>query len=199
MQQGAQIAGEFYLVDAVNLLLQDGLRMRAQPVEVWLDCGEPETLLETNRHLLSHGRDNSKVASQREGVVILPPVHIDPSAAIRHSVIGPHVTIGADCVIERSLIQDCIIERGSSIRDSTLSASLIGRGARVLVGAPAVVGASNELDAPELLEPGVAAGRASLRGAERRAPATCLVREHRRAAPGYHHAHRRVGRHDRQP
>ena len=33
--------------------------MRTQPVEIWLDAGTPEALLETNRYLLEHGLDNS--------------------------------------------------------------------------------------------------------------------------------------------
>jgi len=49
-----------------------------------------------------------------------------------HSVIGPHVSIGAGCVIRHSLVQDSIIDAGSHIVDSTLSQSLIGRDARVL-------------------------------------------------------------------
>ena len=132
LQGGPPQQGEYYLADAMNVLLQDGLRMRAQRVEVWQDCGTPQTLLETNRYLLSHGRDNSKEAAGRPQVVIVPPVFIDQSAQIERAVIGPHVTIGADCRIERSLIRDSIIEADSTISDSMLSASLVGRGARAV-------------------------------------------------------------------
>lgn len=124
--------GEYYLAEAVNVMLEGGLRMRAQQVEVWQDCGTPQTLLETNRYLLTHSRDNSREASGREQVVIVPPVFIDPSAQIERSVIGPDVTIGAGCHIERSLVRDSIIEANSHIADSMLSESLIGRGARVV-------------------------------------------------------------------
>jgi glucose-1-phosphate thymidylyltransferase len=131
MNSGEQLKGEFYLADAINLMLRDGLKMRTQPVEVWQDCGKPETLLETNRFLLQHGRDNSET-SQRDGVVVVPPVSIDPSAVIQHSVIGPNVTIAADCSIQRSIIQDSIVDIGSHIVDAMLSQSLIGRDAKVL-------------------------------------------------------------------
>jgi glucose-1-phosphate thymidylyltransferase len=130
MESGEQLKGEFYLVDAINLMLRDGMKMRTQPVEVWQDCGKPETLLETNRYLLQHGRDNS-ASAQRDDVVIVPPVSIDPSAVIRHSVIGPNVTIGANCDIQRSIIQDSIVDIGSHIVDAMLSQSLIGRDAKV--------------------------------------------------------------------
>jgi len=131
MQKQVQIGGEFYLVDAINVLLAQGLKMRVEPVEVWQDCGKPESLLETNRYLLDHGRDNSALAAQREGIVVVPPVYIDPTADIQASVIGPHVSIGPDCVIRRSLLRDSIVDAGSHILDTSLSSSLIGREARV--------------------------------------------------------------------
>jgi glucose-1-phosphate thymidylyltransferase len=132
MERRQQLQGEFYLAEAVNVMLEAGLRMRAQQVEVWQDCGTPQTLLETNRYLLSHGRDNSVEAAGRPQVIIVPPVFVDPSAQIERAVIGPHVTIGAGCRIERSLVRDSIIEADSTISDSMLSASLVGRGARAV-------------------------------------------------------------------
>jgi glucose-1-phosphate thymidylyltransferase len=131
MEKGDQLKGEWYLADAINLMLDQGLEMRVEPVEVWKDCGKPEPLLETNRYLLDHGRDNSIEAGKQEGIVIVPPVYIDPSAAIEHSVIGPHVTIGAGCIVKRSMLQNSIVEAGSHISDSNLAGSLIGRDARV--------------------------------------------------------------------
>ena len=131
MHKQVQIGGEFYLVDAINVLLAQGLKMRVEPVEVWQDCGKPESLLETNRYLLDHGRDNSALAAQREGIVVVPPVYIDPTADTQASVIGPHVSIGPDCVIRRSLLRDSIVDAGSHILDTSLSSSLIGREARV--------------------------------------------------------------------
>ena len=132
MERGAQLKGEYFLADAMNILLEGGLEMRVEPVEVWMDCGTPESLLATNRYLLDHGRDNSAEAARRPQVLVIPPVYIDPTAELHQAVIGPHVTVAADCVIERSILQDSIIDAGSSIVDTTLSGSLIGRDARVV-------------------------------------------------------------------
>jgi glucose-1-phosphate thymidylyltransferase len=132
MQRQLQLKGEYYLVDAINLLLDQGLKMRVEPVEVWQDCGKAEALLETNRYLLDHGRDNSAEVSRHASMVVVPPVYIDPTAEIEASVIGPHVSIGPDCVVRRSLIRDSIVDAGSQILDSAISASLIGRDARVV-------------------------------------------------------------------
>ena len=132
MARGTKLKGEFFLADAVNVMLERGFHMRVEPVDVWMDCGKPEALLETNRYLLDHGRDNSVEVARRPEVVIVPPVYVDPTAEVRHSVIGPHVTIGAGCVVEGSVLKDSIVDAGSNIIDTTLSASLIGRDARVI-------------------------------------------------------------------
>lgn len=132
MAEKRVLHGEFFLADALTLLLKEGLKMRVQPVDVWHDCGKPDSLLETNRYLLEHGRDNSAVAARRPGVVVVPPVYIDPSAVVDEAVIGPHVSIGAGCEVRRSLLKDSIIDNGSQILDTALAASLIGREARVI-------------------------------------------------------------------
>jgi glucose-1-phosphate thymidylyltransferase len=131
MDQEKKFKGEYFLADAINIMLRDGLKMRVQPVDVWQDCGKPESLLDTNRYLLQHGRDNSAAAADRKQVVIVPPVHVDPTANIEDAVIGPHVSIGAGCVIRRAVIRESIIDADSHIANSVLSDSLIGRSASV--------------------------------------------------------------------
>jgi glucose-1-phosphate thymidylyltransferase len=131
MDQDKQLGGEYYLADAINFMLKDGLKMRTEAVDVWQDCGKPGPLLDTNLYLLDHGRDNSAQARSRDGVVIVPPVFVDPTAKIVESVIGPHVSIGPGCTIEHSLIRESIIDAESHIADSVLSNSVIGRDARV--------------------------------------------------------------------
>jgi len=134
IEKKIQTQNEYFLADAVNLMLQRGLQMRVQPVEVWQDCGKTETVLETNRYLLDNGHDNSATrgaAVQADGFVIVPPVNIHPTAHISNSIIGPHVTVAANCHIEYSIIRDSIVDEESVVQDALLSGSLIGRSAKV--------------------------------------------------------------------
>jgi glucose-1-phosphate thymidylyltransferase len=126
MERNLQTKGEFYLADALQLMIDDGARLRPEEVSVWLDCGQPETVLETNRYLLKHNMDNSADVTGTNSIVI-PPVHIHPTAKIKNSIIGPDVTIAANCEIEGSIIRDSIVDEESHIKDATLDASLIGR------------------------------------------------------------------------
>ena len=131
MKGGEKLKGEYFLADAINVMLDEGLGMRAVQVEAWNDCGTQDALLETNRYLLDHGRDNSEAALTGNGVVIEPPVFLDPSAKVSRSVIGPHVSIGAGCVIEQASIRDSVVDVDSHINDSKIHDSLIGRECRI--------------------------------------------------------------------
>lgn len=121
---------EFFLADALQLMLDKGMKMRVEPVDVWEDCGKPETVLHTNQYLLDHGHDNSADVVA-DGNIIIPPVHIHPSAKLIHSVIGPYVAVAANCRVENSIIRDSILDEGATILNATLSQSLIGKEARV--------------------------------------------------------------------
>jgi glucose-1-phosphate thymidylyltransferase len=131
MRRDIKLKNEYYLADAVNILLEEGIKMRTQPVETWLDAGTAEDVLATNRYLLEHGHDNSLEAARRQGVVIIPPVYIHPSAVIEHSVIGPHVAIGADCHLQRCIVRNTIVDDCTQMTELVMEHSLIGREANI--------------------------------------------------------------------
>jgi len=131
MRRDIQIKGEYFLADAVNIMLEKGLIMRAERVNTWLDAGTPKDLLVTNRYLLENGHDNSAEASQRAGVVVIPPVYIHPTATVENSVIGPHAAIGAGCIVQSCIIRNSILEDDAQATDLIMENSLIGREAQI--------------------------------------------------------------------
>jgi glucose-1-phosphate thymidylyltransferase len=127
MRRGMQLKGEYFLADAVNIMLERGINMRIQKVETWLDAGTPEAILETNRYLLDHGLDNIPEGLEKACVVINPPVFVHPSAKVSGSIIGPYVSLGAGCVVEKSIISDSILEDEAQAHGVILEDSLVGR------------------------------------------------------------------------
>ncbi len=127
MNRQVLLKNEFFLADAVNILLEKGACMGTKQVDVWLDAGTPESVLETNQYLLEHGHDNSQVMAQQSGVEIIPPVFIHESARVESSVIGPNVSVGPNCELKQSVIRNSIIGESTFVQQMVLDGSLIGR------------------------------------------------------------------------
>lgn len=131
MRRDLQLKGEYYLVDAVNIMLERGLKMRTQSVDIWLDAGTPEALLATNRYLLANGHSNNPAVAKGEDVVIEPPVYIHPSAQLTNAIVGPYVSLGAGCRVKNSILRDSILEDEAEVSNVILRDSLIGRNAQI--------------------------------------------------------------------
>ena len=133
--RGTSLKGEYFLIDAINILIEKGAKIKAKNADVWLDAGIPEALLETNRYMLDHGRSQGSEISFPDGVEIIPPVSIPEGTILKSAVIGPHVTLGKGCELENVIVKDSIIESGTHIKDMVIEGSLIGRHV-VLEGRP---------------------------------------------------------------
>lgn len=126
VEKNISLKGEYFLVDAINLMLEKGLSMRIEQVKTWLDAGTSEALLDTNRILLENGCASEVIPGQLEDSVIIPPVFIHPEARVSTSIIGPHVSIGAGSLVQHSSIRDSILGPGTHITNSRLEGSLLG-------------------------------------------------------------------------
>jgi len=124
LEQGIQTKGEYYLVDALQIMIDRGALFVSQQAPIWKDCGTPETLLDTNRYLLSNGHSQE---TEVENAELIPPVHIASTARIVQSVVGPYVTVCDGVRITNAIVRDAIIEEGSTIENLVLDHSLVGR------------------------------------------------------------------------
>jgi glucose-1-phosphate thymidylyltransferase len=122
-------AGEYYLTDAFQYMIDHGARIRTLEVEGWYDAGKPETVLETNLHLLSTSR--AKRPPETEGVVVHDPVHVADGVELRDSEIGPNVTIGGGSVVIGSSLRNTIVGEESRIEGCEIRESLVGNGVRI--------------------------------------------------------------------
>jgi len=122
IEKDIRTKGELQFTDAIQIMIDRGEKITTFPVEGWYDCGKPETLLSTNRYLLSK-RDNSK---EIESVVINKPVFIADDAVIKNSVIGPNTTIASGTVIEDSIIRNSLIGSRAKVFNAMLENSIIG-------------------------------------------------------------------------
>jgi len=127
MERKIKLKGEYFLADAINIMIEKGARFSVKEIDTWLDAGTPEALFETNRYLLAHGYDNSQENAYRAGVAIIPPVYIHESAKIQDAVIGPNVSIGAKCQVKGSILSECILDDEAIVSKMILEESLLGK------------------------------------------------------------------------
>jgi glucose-1-phosphate thymidylyltransferase len=132
IQAGETVKGEYYLPSVFMRMIADGKTLRAPEIDSWLDCGKPETLLETNRFLL---RGRHHVHGIVENSVLIEPVHIEEGAFVKNSVLGPNVSVAAGSRIEKSIISDSIINAENKVTNMVLDQSLLGD-VVCLVGSP---------------------------------------------------------------
>jgi glucose-1-phosphate thymidylyltransferase len=125
--------GEYHLTNALDYLISKGIEFKAFRVNNWFDCGKKETLLSTNAILLKQMQDRpgQDIARGYDTTVIIPPVSIAEGCNIRHSIIGPNVTIGEHTTIEASIIKDSIIGSFAELEEVVLKSSIIGNDAFV--------------------------------------------------------------------
>jgi glucose-1-phosphate thymidylyltransferase len=131
MDQNMMTKGEYYLADAIMLMVKQGLKLTPKPVDIWLDAGIPDTVLATNRFLLAHGNEKMEQNVRPDDVKITPPVYIHPSAKLKNVKIGPNVSIGPNVTVANSQIQDAIIEMGADVQSCHLKHSLVGERAHI--------------------------------------------------------------------
>lgn len=116
---------EYYLTDAFQFMVDHGAKIRVEPISGWYDCGQVETLLETNRHLLENG-GRARVPDGGRGVKVHAPVRVDEGVTLENVEIGPNVTIETGTVVRNSKLRDAILGAKTVVEDADLHDTLIG-------------------------------------------------------------------------
>ncbi|MEI7907452.1 MAG: sugar phosphate nucleotidyltransferase [Bacteroidota bacterium] len=143
IKRDVRTKNEYQLTDGLQAMIERGEKLTTFSIEGWFDCGKPETLLDTNRHLLNE----TKTDGIHEGVVVIPPVFISPTAKVERSVIGPYATIADGAVVIDSIVKNSIVSENATVEKSLLNDSIIGSNARITGGFKRInIGDSSELE-----------------------------------------------------
>lgn len=123
--------GEFQLTDGLMGMINKGVKFTTILVNNWFDCGKKEILIETNSRLLDKEGYASYDLPAYDNTIIIHPVSIGKNCKIANSIVGPHVTIGSNVVINYSIIKESIIGSYASINEVVLQQSLVGSDASI--------------------------------------------------------------------
>jgi glucose-1-phosphate thymidylyltransferase len=120
--------GEFQLTNAMENMKDKGKKLKAATVNEWMDCGNKNATVDTNKRILALNSGEAKVSPDAEvkDSVIIQPSYIGPGTVIKSSVIGPYASIGKNSVVERSIVSNSIIMENCRIKKSLFENSLLG-------------------------------------------------------------------------
>ncbi|MDX1627531.1 MAG: sugar phosphate nucleotidyltransferase [Fulvivirga sp.] len=120
--------GEYQITNALENMKSKGAKFVPGQVSEWLDCGNKDVTVHTNKRYLEFIKDEDLIAasSQQKNSVIIPPVYIGENVHLENSVIGPHVSIGENTTIKNSVIQNAIIQKNAAISNANFKNSMIG-------------------------------------------------------------------------
>ncbi len=120
--------GEYQLTTAMENMRAKGRKMRPGKVNNWLDCGNKNATVDSNREVLILHQKSNMVSEnmKNENAVIIQPCFIDEGVEITNSVIGPFVSIGKNVTIINSVISNSIIQNDTIIENKSFTNSMIG-------------------------------------------------------------------------
>jgi glucose-1-phosphate thymidylyltransferase len=127
VEEQQPVNGEYWLADALQLMVDQGERLQTFSVDHWYDCGTPESLLLANHALL----EGAPAPSNHTGSVVVPPAFIAESAVVEGSVIGPYVTVAEGARVVNAVLRDSIINSNARVESVLLEHSIIGENAAV--------------------------------------------------------------------
>ena len=120
--------GEYQLTSGLESMKSKGLIIKPGNIEEWLDCGNKDAVVYTNKRMLELKPDEQLVADSVsiKNSVVVPPCFIGENVTLNNSVIGPYVSIGSNSKVENSVIINSIIQNDSQVKNVNLEDSMIG-------------------------------------------------------------------------
>ncbi|HXB11491.1 MAG TPA: sugar phosphate nucleotidyltransferase [Bacteroidia bacterium] len=119
--------GEYQITNALENMKKKGTKFSVAQVSEWLDCGNKEATLFTNKRMLETKPQKKVPASVKvENSTVVQPCYLHEDVIIKDSVVGPYVAIGMGTVIENSTITDSIVQNNCNIKNAKISGSMLG-------------------------------------------------------------------------
>lgn len=127
-------SGEYQLPDALRRLTEKGKKFKPGEVQEWLDCGNKEVTVHTNKRVLDYDYEKNLTmidpSAKVTQTIIIPPCYIGAGVEISNSVIGPHVSIGKDSIVNECIIKNSILQKNTEILNANIANSMIGNHAK---------------------------------------------------------------------
>lgn len=120
--------GEYQLTSALENMKNKGIKFSPGKVIEWLDCGNKDSTVFTNQRILEFNKGENLISKTHTSVnsVIIEPCYIGENVKLINSIVGPHVSIGNNSVIEDSVIKNSIVQTHAKISFANIHNSMFG-------------------------------------------------------------------------
>ncbi len=122
--------GEYQINDGIKRMMASGKIFKTGTVDEWMDCGNKEVTVETNKKMLGFlAEANRSLINENitnENSKIISPCFIGKGVFLKNSTVGPYASIGEGTVIEDSVVKNSIIQTNSKIKNAHLDNAMIG-------------------------------------------------------------------------
>ena len=122
--------GEYQINDGIKRMMASGKVFKTGTVSEWMDCGNKEVTVETNRRMLGFlAESGEKLVSEnitKDNSEIIEPCFIGENVTLKNSTVGPFASIGDGTIIENSNVKNSIIQTHSEVKNATLDNAMIG-------------------------------------------------------------------------
>lgn len=122
--------GEYQINDGIKRMMADNKVFKTATVDEWMDCGNKEIAVETNRRMLGFLQEDQKElvsdSIQLENSTVIEPCFIGKGVKLVNSTVGPYTSIGEHTIIENSNVKNSIIQTHTLIKNATLDNAMIG-------------------------------------------------------------------------
>jgi glucose-1-phosphate thymidylyltransferase len=109
-------------------MVNKGAQFAPGTVSDWMDCGNKDAMIDTNKKVLGYISKDLKIPSNASinNSVIIDPCFIGEGAVITNAVVGPFTSVGAGAHITNAVVASSIVLPQSKIQSANLSDSMIG-------------------------------------------------------------------------
>jgi len=122
--------GEYQINDGIKRMMASGKIFKAGAVSEWMDCGNKEVTVETNRRMLGFLAESNEALQAtsvvNENSTIIEPCFLGEGVQLINSTVGPFASIGAGTIINNSNVKNSIIQTQAVIKNATLDNAMIG-------------------------------------------------------------------------
>ena len=130
INQSLKKGEEYQINQGIIEMMKSGIVFKTGTVNKWMDCGNPEVTVKTNKELLeiklNEGSNLVDSSTELINSKIIPPCYIGKNVTIKNSTIGPGTSLGEGTKVENCYLKNCLIQKYNFLKDLILEGAMIG-------------------------------------------------------------------------